>query len=106
PCPLRIGVKKIVRECMKTLVVEDFAVDREEVVSILQSFRDLSIEGIRTCENGMTGLEMTDAFVPAVVLCDVSMPYLDCITLLRLVRAQSPGMRSVVSSLYIRLVYL
>lgn len=60
---------------MKILVVEDFAIDREEVVSILQSFRDLSIEEIRTCENGMTALEMTDTFVPDVILCDVEMPY-------------------------------
>ena len=90
---------------MKILVVEDFAIDREEVVSILQSFRDLSIEEIRTCENGMTALEMTDTFVPDVILCDVEMPYMDGFTLLREVRAQYPDMRFVFCSLYNRVEY-
>ena len=90
---------------MKILVVEDFAIDREEVVSILQSFRDLSIEEIRTCEHGMTALEMTDTFVPDVILCDVEMPYMDGFTLLREVRAQYPDMRFVFCSLYNRVEY-
>ena len=90
---------------MKILIVEDFAIDREEVVSILQSFRDLSIEEIRTCENGMTALEMTDTFVPDVILCDVEMPYMDGFTLLREVRAQYPDMRFVFCSLYNRVEY-
>ena len=88
---------------MKILVVEDFAIDREELLEMLASFQDLPIEEVKACENGRLALAAADSFLPDVVLCDVEMPYMDGFDLLRAMREKHPDVKFVFCSLYNRL---
>ena len=90
---------------MKILVVEDFAIDREELLEMLSSFQDLPIEEVKACENGRLALAAADSFLPDVVLCDVEMPYMDGFDLLRAMREKHPDVKFVFCSLYNRLEY-
>ena len=91
---------------MKILVVDDFRVDREELVELIESFDDLAIDGVEACEDGVTALEIVESEAPDIILCDVEMPYMDGFALLRAVREGYPDIKFVFCSLYNRTEYL
>ncbi len=91
---------------MKILVVDDFRVDREELVELIESFGDLAIDGVEACEDGVTALELVESEAPDIILCDVEMPYMDGFALLRAIREEYPDIKFVFCSLYNRTEYL
>jgi len=91
---------------MKILVVDDFRVDREELVELIESFDDLALDGVEACEDGVSALEIVESETPDIILCDVEMPYMDGFELLKAIRKGYPDIKFVFCSLYNRTEYL
>jgi two-component system, chemotaxis family, sensor kinase CheA len=84
--PLRARPAPETRQRHFVLVVEDSEVIRDLVADIL---RGAGIE-VRTAANGQEGVEALAERVPDAILCDVEMPVMDGLGLLRHVRSHWP----------------
>ena len=74
----------------KILVIEDVHALRSDMIEMLR------LEGydVAGAENGVTGLEMAQAFQPDLVLCDIMMPVLDGYGVLQGMRSE-PNLRTI-----------
>ena len=79
---------------IRVLLVEDFPLVREGVAAALQ--RDPAIVVVGEAANGREGLQLAHDLRPDVVLLDLHMPELGGMMLLERIRAELPGMRTIV----------
>jgi len=69
---------------MKVLIVEDEAVNRKIMVSILSRF----VKEVREAHDGFDALDVLKSFEPDVLITDLNMPRLDGLSLIRELRLQ------------------
>ena len=79
---------------IRVLVVDDQALFREGVVTLLSAHGDVEVVG--EAENGRQALEMVARLRPAVVLMDLRMPVLDGVSATREIVQRHPGCRVIV----------
>ncbi|MFG6445841.1 response regulator [Microbacterium sp. P06] len=79
---------------IRVLVVDDHAMVREGLASVLTSERD--IEVVATAANGADAVTAVGEHAIDVVVMDLSMPVMDGIAATRAVRAVTPGVRVLV----------
>jgi len=75
---------------IKVMVVDDSAVTRWMIQSILESEPDIKISG--TANNGLQALERIETIKPDIVVLDVEMPEMDGIAALKQIRRRHPGL--------------
>ncbi|MEM9102493.1 MAG: chemotaxis-specific protein-glutamate methyltransferase CheB [Pseudomonadota bacterium] len=80
----------------KILVIDDSALMRRKLTSIIESIEDFEI---RTARDGQDGLEQAKAWRPDLVTLDINMPVMDGITCLSLLMNYAPCPVIMVSSL-------
>lgn len=88
------------------LVVDDFALDRQQMIEALRSFSDLPLELVGECENGVEALDMIRDLKPDILLCDVEMPHISGLELAEKLRQDQNNIRIIFCSLYDKLHYL
>ena len=76
---------------LRVLIVDDHAVMRRGVASLLAGEPDLEVVG--EAENGQQAIELAGSLVPDVILMDVSMPVLNGIEATRVIHADFPAVR-------------
>lgn len=69
----------------KVLVIEDAEILRESILNILKTNGFNAIEA----EDGRSGLQLAQEFIPDLILCDVRMPGFDGYDVLRALRQDS-----------------
>lgn len=88
------------------LVVDDFALDRREIVETIQSFDDLPVFVCSECENGYEALEAIRNFQPDILICDIEMAGMTGIELASYLRKTNSDIHIVFYSLYDKVHYL
>ena len=88
------------------LVVDDFALDRQEIVETIQSFDDLPLFICGECENGYEALEAIRNLQPDIIICDVEMAGMTGIELASYLRKLHSEIHIVFYSLYDKVHYL
>jgi two-component system NarL family response regulator len=83
----------------RLLLVDDHAVFREALRSMLE--RETDIEVVGEAANGADALLLAKELAPDVVLMDISMPGLDGISATRTLKAESPGAKVLALSTYV-----
>lgn len=79
---------------IRVIVVDDHAMVREGLVSVLGADGDVEVVG--SASNGADALELVHETRPAVVVMDLSMPVMDGVEATRLICAQHPDSRVLV----------
>src|SRR5262250_182756 len=80
--------------CIRVLSVDDHALVREGVVTIINSQTDMSLAG--TAANGREGIEAFRALRPDITLMDLSLPDVSGIDVIIAIRSEFPEARIVV----------
>jgi DNA-binding NarL/FixJ family response regulator len=83
---------------IRVLVVDDHAVVREGLRSLLSAAGDLQCVG--TAADGDAAVELIDRLAPDVVMLDLAMPGKDGISVIRSLRSRGNGVRVLVLSSY------
>jgi CheY-like chemotaxis protein len=83
---------------IRVLLVDDHAILREGLASLLQRYDDIEVVG--EGEDGLVGLELAHRLHPDVVVMDLSMPRLNGIEATRRIAAELPGVRVVGLSMH------
>lgn len=83
---------------IRVLVVEDHTIVRQGLVALLQTAPDIEVVGEEG--DGRKALEVAEATRPDVVLCDLGLPGLGGLEVIRRLRAMTPPPRVVVLSMY------
>jgi two-component system, chemotaxis family, protein-glutamate methylesterase/glutaminase len=84
------------RQPIRVLVVDDSALNRESITSLLRGHPDIEVIG--KAADGEEALRMVTALKPDIVTLDLEMPRMDGFTLLRIVMSKLPTPVIVVSS--------
>lgn len=79
---------------IRVIVVDDHAMVREGLVSVLGSDGDVEVVG--SASNGAEAIDLVRASAPAVVVMDLSMPVMDGVEATRVIRAEYPESRVLV----------
>ena len=82
------------------LVVDDFALDRRQIIGLIESYANLPVFICGECENGYEALEAVRNLHPDILIVDVEMPGMNGIELANQLRAQNDALRIVFCSLY------
>src|SRR5688572_9934562 len=80
----------------KILIVDDNRIIREVLRGLIRHDEQLQVVGVAA--NGESALEMIAQLKPDLVCCDILMPGLDGIAVLRAIHAAHPGTRVIVVS--------
>ena len=88
------------------LIVDDFAIDRQNLADAVRSFNKLPLHIIGVCENAYDALEIIRNMETDILICDVEMPGMTGIELASTLRAESFRGRIIFCSLYDKLHYL
>jgi CheY-like chemotaxis protein len=83
---------------IRVLLVDDHAILREGLASLLQRYEDIEVVG--EGEDGLVGVELAHRLRPDVVVMDLSMPRLNGIEATRRIAAELPGVRVVGLSMH------
>ena len=75
-------------DALRLLIVDDHAMVREGLCSLLSAYQDIHIVG--EPRNGKEALELASQLTPDVILMDVTMPDIDGIEATRRIKADSP----------------
>lgn len=76
---------------MRVLVVDDHAILRDGIRSLLESQEDIIVVG--EAENGADAVEQTGRVLPDIVLMDISMPRMNGLEATRLIRERFPQVK-------------
>ena len=85
------------------LIVDDFAIDRQNLADAVRSFNKLPLHIIGVCENAYDALEIIRNMETDILICDVEMPGMTGIELASTLRAESFHGRIIFCSLYDKL---
>ena len=88
------------------LVVDDFDLDRKQMVSLVEGFTHLPLCVCGECDNGYEALDLVHNLRPDILLLDVEMPGMNGIELAGQLRAENNAVRIVFCSLYDKAHYL
>jgi two-component system, NarL family, response regulator LiaR len=81
-------------ETIRVMIVDDHAIVRSGLASLLQAFTDLEYVG--DVSGGQEALQQIDTFKPDVVLMDLKMPGMNGIEATRRLLSKQPGLRVVI----------
>ena len=84
-------LKPKVNKALTVLLVDDHAMMRQGLRSVLEAHADIQIVG--EASDGHEAVEMADALQPAVVIMDINMPRLNGIEATARIKAQYPDIR-------------
>ena len=96
-CKRRRCVKSMRAEtakCIRVLIVDDYAVVREGLKTIINAQRDLSV--VAEARNGEEAVEMFRQYRPDVTLMDLRMPIMKGADAIKAIRSESPRSRIIV----------
>ena len=88
------------------LVVDDFALDRKNIISLVEGMSDLPLFIIGECENGYEALDAVSNLRPDILVLDVEMPGMNGIELANLIRRDNKDIRIVFCSVYDKVHFL
>ena len=82
------------------LIVDDFAIDRQNLADAVRSFNKLPLHIIGVCENAYDALEIIRNMETDILICDVEMPGMTGLELMQKVRQQHISCEFIVVSGY------
>lgn len=82
------------------LVVDDFEIDRKNIIETITSMGEIDIQVVGECENGKEALEFVSENKVDIILTDIDMPYLNGLELAKNINATFPSIKIVFCSLY------
>ena len=87
------------------LVIDDFFVDRENIIEQISSFKELEVEVIGSCENGYQALDFISKNEPDIIISDIEMPGMNGFELARIIRKDYPNIKIIFCTLYNQFEY-
>jgi signal transduction histidine kinase len=96
--PLRITETSAARNKIRVVLVDDHAILREGLASLLQRYTDIEVVG--EAEDGQVAIEQARLLRPDVIVMDLSMPRLNGIEATRKIVAELPDVRVVGLSMH------
>lgn len=85
-------------DTIKVLIVDDHAVVRDGLISMLGREKDFTVVG--EAQNGLEAVEKAQVLEPDVILMDLRMPELDGVEAMHRIRSQNPEVRFIVLTTY------
>ena len=85
-------------DTIKVLIVDDHAVVRDGLISMLGREKDFTVVG--EAQNGLEAVENAQVLEPDVILMDLRMPELDGVEAMHRIRSQNPAARFIVLTTY------
>ena len=73
----------------KIMIVEDEKIERDHLVRVIESLK-LPLQAVLTATNGEEGITIFNRYHPDIIIADINMPIMDGLTMIELVKRQSP----------------
>ncbi len=84
----------------RLLVVDDFEVDRKNIIDTIKGMSDIDIHIAGECENGREALEFIRENSIDIILTDIDMPFMNGLELAKCVNVEFPSVKVIFCSLY------